>query len=66
MGFLDKLLGRGKKAAGDLTGDTSMRREGMHQEQEGMAEERAASHEEMAEEERARAAEHQAERTDGP
>ena len=29
MSFLDKLLGRGKKAAGDLTGDSSMTREGM-------------------------------------
>ena len=48
MGFLDRLLGRGKKAAGDLTGDSSMRREGMHQEQEGMAEERAQSAEEVA------------------
>jgi uncharacterized protein YjbJ (UPF0337 family) len=62
MGFLDKLLGRGKKAAGDLTGDTSMRRDGMHQEQEGMAEDRAASAEQMAQEERERAAEHRAER----
>jgi uncharacterized protein YjbJ (UPF0337 family) len=65
MGFLDKLLGRGKKAAGGMTGDASMRREGMHQEQEGMAEERAAAHEEMAQEERTRAAEHEAERTEG-
>jgi uncharacterized protein YjbJ (UPF0337 family) len=64
MGFLDKLLGRGKKAAGDVMGDASLRREGMHQEQEGRAEDRAASHEEMAQEERARAAEHQAERTE--
>ena len=62
MGFLDKLLGRTKKAAGDMTGDSSMRREGMHQEQEGMAEDRAASAEEMAQEERERAAEHRAER----
>ncbi len=62
MGFLDKLLGRGKKAAGDMTGDSSMRREGMHQEQEGMAEDRAASAEQMAQEERERAAEHRAER----
>lgn len=62
MGFLDKLLGRGKKAAGDMMGDRSMRREGMHQEQEGMAEDRAASAEEMAQEERERAAEHRAER----
>ena len=62
MGFLDKLLGRTKKAAGDMTGDSSMRREGMHQEQEGMAEDRAASAAEMAQGERERAAEHRAER----
>ena len=24
MGFMDKLLGRGKKAAGDVTGDASL------------------------------------------
>jgi uncharacterized protein YjbJ (UPF0337 family) len=62
MGFLDKLLGRGKKAAGDMTGDSSMRSEGMHQEQQAMAEERAESAEDMAQAERDRAAEHQAER----
>jgi uncharacterized protein YjbJ (UPF0337 family) len=62
MGFLDKLLGRSKKAAGDATGDSSMRREGMHQEQQAMAEDRAASAEEMAQSERERAAEHEAER----
>jgi hypothetical protein len=33
MGFLDKLLGREKKDAGD----SSMHGQGMHQEQEGMA-----------------------------
>jgi uncharacterized protein YjbJ (UPF0337 family) len=62
MSWLDKLLGRGKKAAGDITGDSSMRREGMHQEQEGMAEERADSAEQTAQEEREHAAEHRAER----
>ena len=62
MGFMDKLLGRGKKAAGDMTGDSSMRSEGMHQEQEAMAEDRAASAEQMAQEDRERAAEHRAER----
>jgi uncharacterized protein YjbJ (UPF0337 family) len=62
MGFLDKLLGRGKKTAGDMTGDSSMRSEGMHQEQQAMAEERAASAEDMAQAEREKAAEHQAER----
>jgi len=62
MGFLDKLLGRGKQAAGDVTGDSSMRTEGMHQEQEGVAEDRAAEAEQMAQEERERAAEHRTER----
>jgi uncharacterized protein YjbJ (UPF0337 family) len=62
MGFLDKLLGRGKQAMGDMAGDRSMRRDGMHQEQEGMAEDRAANAEEMAQAERERAADHRAER----
>ena len=62
MGFMDKLLGRGKKAAGDVTGDSSMQSEGMHQEQQGMAEDRAKSAEEMAQAERESAAEHKAER----
>jgi uncharacterized protein YjbJ (UPF0337 family) len=66
MSFLDKLLGRGKKAAGDMMGDSSMEREGMHQEQEGMASERAESAERMAQEERERAAEHRVERSDTP
>ena len=62
MSWLDKLLGRGKKTAGEVTGDSSMKREGVHQEQAGMASERADSAEEMAQEERERAAEHQAQR----
>jgi uncharacterized protein YjbJ (UPF0337 family) len=62
MGFLDRLLGRSKKTVGEATGDSSMRSEGMHQEQQGMAEDRAASAEEMAQSERERAAEHKAER----
>jgi uncharacterized protein YjbJ (UPF0337 family) len=66
MSFLDKLLGRGKKAAGEMMGDSSMKREGMHQEQEGMATERAESAERMAQEERERAAEHRVERSDTP
>jgi uncharacterized protein YjbJ (UPF0337 family) len=60
MGFLDKLLGRGKQAAGDVTGDTSLQREGMHQEQKAEAEERAEAHEAIAAEERTDAAEHEA------
>jgi uncharacterized protein YjbJ (UPF0337 family) len=62
MGWLDKILGRSKKAAGDMTGDSSMRREGMAQEREGMAEDRAEMHEDEAMKSREEAAEHQAER----
>ena len=62
MGLLDKMLGRGKKAAGDLMGDSSMRREGAAQEREGAAEERAGQHEEMAQEQRNQAAQAHAER----
>jgi len=62
MGLLDKLLGRGKQAAGDITGDDSMRSEGVHQEAEGAAKDRAASLEDKAQEERERAAEHAAQR----
>src|SRR5204862_7953084 len=62
MSWLDKLLGRGKKTAGEMTGDSSMKQEGMHQEQAGMASERADSAEQMAQEERERAAAHQAQR----
>jgi uncharacterized protein YjbJ (UPF0337 family) len=65
MSWLDKLLGRGKQAAGDVTGDSSMKHEGMHQEQEGMASERAEQAEDTAQQERERAAEHHAERQDG-
>jgi uncharacterized protein YjbJ (UPF0337 family) len=66
MGFLDKLLGRTKKAAGDMTGDSSMRSEGMHQEQAGAASDRAEGYESMAQEERTEAAEHKAAQEDQP
>jgi uncharacterized protein YjbJ (UPF0337 family) len=62
MGFLDKILGRGKKAAGDVTGDESLRREGAAQEREGAAQDRAAKHEELAAEQRQQAAEARVER----
>jgi uncharacterized protein YjbJ (UPF0337 family) len=62
MGFLDKLLGRGKKAAGDLAGDSSLHREGAAQEREANAEDRAAQHEDMAQEHREQAAEAHVER----
>ena len=62
MGLLDKLLGRGKKAAGDLAGDSSLRREGVHQEQQGLAEDRAETHEEKAQAAREEAAARKVER----
>jgi uncharacterized protein YjbJ (UPF0337 family) len=65
VSFWDKLMGRGKKAAGDVADDPSMRREGAHQEAEGMAEDRAASAEETAQEAREEAAKHRAQRDDG-
>jgi uncharacterized protein YjbJ (UPF0337 family) len=63
-GFLDRLLGRGKKAAGDVKNDPELRREGTHQEAEGTAESRADRAEDMAREARTEAAEHRAERDD--
>jgi hypothetical protein len=62
MGLLDRLLGRGKKAAGDMMGHGSMHREGAAQEREAAAEDRAAQHEEMAQEQPEQAAETHTER----
>lgn len=59
MGLWDRLMGRGKKATGDVTDDASLRREGMHQEAQGATEERAETAEQVAQEERATAAEHE-------
>ena len=66
MGFLDKLMGRGKKAAGDLTGDASLQREGMHQERAAAADEHADAHEEQAAEARAEAADERMAADDPP
>lgn len=62
MSWLDRLLGRAKKAAGDVTGDEKKWQEGQHQESEGMAEDRAEAAERQAQEAREQAAEHRAER----
>lgn len=51
MGILDKITGRAKKAAGDLTDDPSMRRQGQQEERKGKAKERQAQAEERADEE---------------
>ena len=46
MGFMDKITGRAKKAAGDVKGDSSLRRQGSQDERKGEAkEERDAAHE---------------------
>ena len=46
MGITDKIRGRFKKAAGDLTDDASLRREGRQEERKGEAkDELARAHE---------------------
>jgi uncharacterized protein YjbJ (UPF0337 family) len=39
MSIIDKITGRTKKAAGDLTGDASLRRQGSREERKGEAKE---------------------------
>ena len=39
MSFMDKLTGRVKKAAGDLTGDAGLRKQGRREERKGEAKE---------------------------
>ena len=56
MGWLDKIMGRGKRAAGEATDSPAMREEGRHQEAAGAAEDRDSQHEEIAQEERKREA----------
>jgi uncharacterized protein YjbJ (UPF0337 family) len=48
MSLTDKISGRVKKAAGDLTDDASMRREGRQEERKGEAKEELAEAHEKA------------------
>jgi uncharacterized protein YjbJ (UPF0337 family) len=48
MGITDKISGRVKKAAGDLTDDASMRRQGRQEERKGEAKEELAREQEKA------------------
>jgi uncharacterized protein YjbJ (UPF0337 family) len=48
MGFLDKLTGRAKKAAGDLTDDASLRRQGRQEERKGEAKDELSNAQEKA------------------
>ena len=43
MGFMDKVTGRAKKAAGDLTDDASLRRQGKKEERKGEAKDELAN-----------------------
>jgi uncharacterized protein YjbJ (UPF0337 family) len=49
MGILDKITGRTKKAAGDLTDDASLRREGRQEERKGEAKDELSNAQERAE-----------------
>lgn len=48
MGLLDKITGRAKKAAGELTDDPSLKREGRREERKGEAKEEQVRAEERA------------------
>ena len=48
MGLLDKLTGRAKKAAGDLTDDASLRRQGRQEERKGEAKDELSNAQERA------------------
>jgi uncharacterized protein YjbJ (UPF0337 family) len=48
MGITDKLTGRVKKAAGDLTDDASLRREGRKEERKGEAKDELAGAQEKS------------------
>ena len=39
MGLMDKITGRAKKAAGDLSGDAGLKRQGAQEERKGEAKE---------------------------
>ena len=49
MGIMDKITGRGKQAAGDITGDSGMRREGRREERKGEEKEKLAEAQERVE-----------------
>ena len=48
MGITDKITGRVKKAAGDLTDDASLRREGKNEERKGEAKDQLSNAQEKA------------------
>ena len=50
MGLMDKITGRAKQAAGDVTGDASTRREGKREERKGEEKEKLANAQDQVEE----------------
>jgi uncharacterized protein YjbJ (UPF0337 family) len=50
MGLMDKITGRAKQAAGDVTGDSSTRREGQREERKGEEKEKLADAQDRVEE----------------
>jgi uncharacterized protein YjbJ (UPF0337 family) len=48
MGLMDKITGRGKKAAGELADDPSLKRQGTNEERKGEAKEELADAQERA------------------
>ena len=48
MGLLDKITGRTKKAAGDITDDASLRREGRQEKRKGEAKDELAGAQDRA------------------
>ena len=48
MSLIDKLTGRAKKTAGDITGDASLKREGSKEERKGEAKDQLARDQERA------------------
>lgn len=48
MGITDKIKGRFKKAAGDITDDASLRREGRNEERKGEAKDELSNAQERA------------------
>jgi uncharacterized protein YjbJ (UPF0337 family) len=48
MGIMDKITGRTKQAAGDLAGDSSLKREGKQEERKGDAKDELANAQDKA------------------
>ena len=50
MSIMDKITGRAKKAAGDVSGDSSLRREGSREERKGEEKDKLADAQDRVEE----------------